>query len=351
MTNLLVTGGAGFIGGNFVDYWARRHPDDAIVVLDCLTYAGQHATIAHVEQAELVIGDIRDTDLVAKLLRERAITTLVHFAAQSHVDRSIAGPDIFTQTNILGTHSLLEAARKVWLEEGSGKPHRFHHVSTDEVFGALSLSARPFNEESQYRPNSPYAASKAASDHLVRAWHQTYGLDTTTSNGSNTYGPYQYPEKLIPLFVLNALSGRPLPIYGDGRHVRDWLHVEDHCQGIEAILVQGKPGATYAIGGGTELPNMMVIDLICDAVDRAFETVTDLAMRYPNAPAAKGRKTCELKMFAKDRAGHDRRYAIDATRARAELGFNPRRDFESGLRDTLAWYLANEAWWQPLSCN
>lgn len=236
MANLLVTGGAGFIGGNFVHYWAQQHPDDTIVVLDCLTYAGNRSTIAGVEQAELVVGDIRDTDLVEKLLRERGISTLVHFAAESHVDRSITGPDTFIDTNILGTNSLLKAARKVWLDEGSGREHRFHHISTDEVYGSLGPGDPAFRETTQYQPNSPYSASKAASDHVVRAYHHTYGLNTTTTNCSNNYGPYHYPEKLIPLFVLNALSGKPLPIYGDGMNVRDWLYVEDHCRGIEAAL-------------------------------------------------------------------------------------------------------------------
>ncbi len=348
MANLLVTGGAGFIGGNFVHYWAQRHPDDAIIVLDCLTYAGNRSTIADVTQAELVVGDIRDTDLIEKLLREHDISTLLHFAAESHVDRSITGPDAFIDTNILGTNSLLKAARKVWLNEGSGKEHRFHHISTDEVYGSLSLSDPAFNETTQYQPNSPYSASKAASDHLVRAYHHTYGLKTTTTNCSNNYGPYQYPEKLIPLFVLNALSGKPLPIYGDGMNVRDWLYVEDHCRGIEAALKNGKAGETYNIGGGEELPNMAVIDRICAEVDRAFAEIDGLAERYPDAPAAKGRHTSELKTFVEDRKGHDRRYAIDETKARNELGYLPQHDFESGLRGTLRWYLENEAWWKPL---
>lgn len=348
MANLLVTGGAGFIGGNFVHYWAKQHPDDTIVVLDCLTYAGNRSTIAGVEQAELVVGDIRDTDLVETLLRERDVSTLVHFAAESHVDRSITGPDAFIDTNILGTNSLLKAARKVWLDEGSGQPHRFHHISTDEVYGSLGPNDPAFSETTQYQPNSPYSASKAASDHLVRSHHHTYGLDTTTTNCSNNYGPYHYPEKLIPLFVLNALSGKPLPIYGDGMNVRDWLYVEDHCRGIEAALQNGKPGETYNIGGGEELPNMAVIDRICAEVDRAFEEIEGLAARYPNAPAAQGRKTSELKTFVEDRKGHDRRYAIDETKARAEIGYAPQHDFETGLRGTLRWYLDNEAWWRPL---
>lgn len=349
MANLLVTGGAGFIGGNFVHYWADRHPHDSVIVLDCLTYAGNKSTIAGVEQAELVVGDIRDTALVEKLLRERKIDTLVHFAAESHVDRSISGPDAFIETNILGTNSLLKAARAVWVDEGSGKPHRFHHISTDEVYGSLAPEDPACGETTPYQPNSPYSASKASSDHIVRAYHHTFGLEVTTSNCSNNYGPYQYPEKLIPLFLLNALHGRDLPIYGDGMNVRDWLHVEDHCRGIEACLDKGKPGETYNIGGGEELPNMTVIDTICREVDRAFSEIEGLDLRYPLAPAAQGKPTAKLKAFVLDRAGHDRRHAIDETKARNELGFSPRHAFDVGLKQTLQWYLDNEDWWRQLA--
>ena len=348
MANLLVTGGAGFIGGNFVHYWADRHPDDALIVLDCLTYAGNKSTIAGVEQAELVVGDIRDTALVKKLLRERDIGTVVHFAAESHVDRSISGPDAFIDTNILGTNSLLKAARAIWLDAGSGRAHRFHHISTDEVYGSLGPDDPAFSEEHRYQPNSPYSASKASSDHLVRAYHHTFGLDVTTSNCSNNYGPYQYPEKLIPLFLLNALHGRNLPIYGDGMNVRDWLHVEDHCRGIEACLARGMPGEVYNIGGGEELPNMAVIDRICTEVDRAFAETDGLVRRYPDAPAAQGRATSELKSFVTDRKGHDRRYAIDESKARGALGYAPSYAFEDGLARTLRWYLGNENWWMAL---
>ncbi|WP_095012017.1 dTDP-glucose 4,6-dehydratase [Tsuneonella mangrovi] len=348
MANLLVTGGAGFIGGNFVRYWAERHPGDGLTVLDSLTYAGNPATIAGIAQAELVIGDIRDTALVEKLLRERDIGTIVHFAAESHVDRSIAGPDAFVETNVVGTHSLLKAARAVWLEQGGGRDHWFHHISTDEVFGSLGEGAPPFSEASPYAPNSPYSASKAAADHLVRAYHNTYGLAVTTSNCSNNYGPYQHPEKLIPLFLLNALHGIALPIYGDGMNVRDWLHVEDHCRAIELCLERGIVGETYPIGGGAELPNMAVIDALCDAVDSAFATDPELAERFPDAPAAQGRATAELKSFVADRAGHDRRYAIDSARARTDLGYAPQYDFVAGLTQSVRWYLANEDWWRPL---
>ena len=317
MANILVTGGAGFIGGNFVHYWADRHPDDSLIVLDSLTYAGNKTTIANVEQAQLIVGDIRDKELIEQLLRERDIETIVHFAAESHVDRSISGPDAFIDTNILGTNSLLKAARAAWLEDGSGRAHRFHHISTDEVYGSLGPNDAAFSEAHPYQPNSPYSASKASSDHLVRAYHHTYGLDVTTTNCSNNYGPFQFPEKLIPLFLLNALQGRDLPIYGDGMNVRDWLHVEDHCRGIEACLANGQPGETYNLGGGAELPNMTVIDTICTEVDLAFTEISGLAERYPNAPAANGQPTSVLKTFVTDRKGHDRRYAIDETKARA----------------------------------
>ncbi len=347
MANLLVTGGAGFIGGNFVHYWNAKHPEDRVIVLDALTYAGNRSTISSTPNAELVEGDIRDTELVERLLRDHAINKLVHFAAESHVDRSISGPDAFIDTNILGTNSLLKAARAVWLA-GSGTPHRFHHISTDEVFGSLGPNDPAFSEITPYAPNSPYSASKAASDHLVRAYHHTFGLEVTTSNCSNNYGPYQYPEKLIPLFLLNALHGRAMPIYGDGLNVRDWLHVEDHCRGIDACLTRGRPGETYNIGGGSELPNMDVIDAICAEVDLAFAEVSCLAARFPDAPAAKGQLTASLKTFVTDRAGHDRRYAIDESKARAELDYRPRHNFQGGLRQTLRWYLDHEDWWKPL---
>jgi dTDP-glucose 4,6-dehydratase len=341
---LLVTGGAGFIGANFVHYWNARHSGDTVVVLDALTYAGNRENLDGAT-ADLVEGDIRDTALVEGLLRDRSIDTLVHFAAESHVDRSIHGPDAFIDTNILGTHSLLKAARTVWLGE-TRAPHRFHHVSTDEVYGSLGLDDPAFNETSVYAPNSPYSASKAASDHLVRAYHHTYGLQVTTSNCSNNYGPYQFPEKLIPLFLINALHGRNLPIYGDGMQIRDWLHVEDHCRGIEAVLARGVVGETYCIGGGAELPNIAVIDTLCAAVDAAFAANPALRARFPDAPAARGRPTASLKTTVADRPGHDRRYAIDERRARDELGYTPARDFTAGFAATLKWYLENEAWWR-----
>ena len=344
MANLLVTGGAGFIGANFVRAHAIAHPGDALVVLDALTYAGNRANLDGVA-AELVVGDIRDTPLVERLVRDYAVDTLVHFAAESHVDRSILGPDAFIDTNVLGTHSLLKAARAVWLA-GSGTPHRFHHVSTDEVYGSLGPTDAAFSETTAYAPNSPYSASKAASDHLVRAYHHTYGLQVTTSNCSNNYGPYQFPEKLIPLFLINALHGRALPIYGDGMNVRDWLYVEDHCHGIELILASGRVGEVYNVGGGAELPNIAVIDILCAAVDAAFAVDAGLAARFPDAPAARGLPTNSLKTWVTDRPGHDRRYAIDETKIRRELRYAPARDFAAGFAATLAWYLGNEGWWR-----
>jgi dTDP-glucose 4,6-dehydratase len=262
--------------------------------------------------------------------------------------RSITGPDAFVTTNVVGTHSLLKAAKKAWLDAGTGRPHRFHHVSTDEVYGSLGPDDAAFSETTAYAPNSPYSASKAGSDHLVRAYHHTYGLETTTSNCSNNYGPFQFPEKLIPLFTLNALSGRNLPIYGDGMNVRDWLHVEDHCYGIELILKKGRVGEVYNVGGGQELPNVAVIEEICRGVDAAFAADPDLAKRFPHAPAANGGSSLELKTYVTDRKGHDRRYAIDETKIRGELGYEPKRDFPQGFAETLAWYLAREDWWQPL---
>jgi dTDP-glucose 4,6-dehydratase len=348
MSDLLVTGGAGFIGANFVRYWRARHSGDRIVVLDALTYAGNPANLAGLDAVEIVEGDIRDTDLVRRLLTERELDAIVHFAAESHVDRSIDGPDAFIDTNVVGTHSLLKAAKSAWLDQGSGRPHRFHHISTDEVYGSLGPDDPAFSETTPYAPNSPYSASKAGSDHLVRAYHHTFGLEVTTTNCSNNYGPYQFPEKLIPLFLINCLTGKSLPIYGDGMNVRDWLHVEDHCRGIELVLQKGRIGETYNIGGGEELPNIRVIEAICEGVDEAFARDPSLARRFPEAPAARGEPSASLKAYVTDRPGHDRRYAIDETRVRTELGYAPARDFHDGFAETLAWYLANEPWWRAV---
>src|ERR1700733_6713651 len=279
MARLLITGGAGFIGSNFVLYWLGRHPGDRTVVLDCLTYAGNMANLQLATtrpEFRFVHGAIGDTALVEKLLREEQLDTLVHLAAETHVDRSIEGPDAFIETNVIGTHSLLKAARRVWLEEKRVSTHRFHHVSTDEVYGSLGAQEPAFVESTPYAPNSPYSASKAASDHLVRAYHHTYGLQTTISNCSNNYGPYQFPEKLIPLMLAQILGGRSLPVYGDGRNVRDWLHVEDHCRGIEAVLERGKPGEVYNIGGRCECENIDLVRMLCRIADEAFTARPDL---------------------------------------------------------------------------
>ncbi|MEY4933319.1 MAG: dTDP-glucose 4,6-dehydratase [Pseudomonadota bacterium] len=349
--NVLVTGGAGFIGANFVHYWRRRHAADSITVLDALTYAGNRANIASLEGNagfQFVHGDITDRERVAKLLVERGIDTLVHFAAESHVDRSILGPDEFIRTNILGTHSLLEACRRVWLGTTPQPNHRFHHVSTDEVYGSLGTDDPAFSESTAYAPNSPYSASKAASDHLVRAYHHTYGLKVTTSNCSNNYGPMHFPEKLIPLIIVNILGGKPLPIYGDGRNIRDWLFVEDHCQGIERVLERGRIGETYNIGGWSEVENIDLVRRLCRIADDAFKADASLAARFPGAPCARGLQAESLLTFVRDRPGHDRRYAIDCRKAESELGFVPSISLEEGLKKTFAWYLRNEAWWRAV---
>ena len=347
MARLLVTGGAGFIGAHFVRYWRRTHPQDQVVVLDALTYAGNLDNLGGLSDVDVVEGDIADFDLVRGLLADRQLDTLVHFAAESHVDRSISGPDAFIQTNVVGTHALLKAAKSVWIDGGIEK-HLFHHVSTDEVYGSLGPEDPAFSETTAYAPNSPYSASKAGSDHLVRAYHHTYGLRTTTTNCSNNYGPYQYPEKLIPLFLVNALHGRPLPIYGDGMNIRDWLYVEDHCRGIDLVIHAGRMGDTYNIGGGEEMPNLTLIEELCDVVDAAFAERPELAARFPEAPAARGRPTASLKTFVKDRPGHDRRYAIDETKIRSELGYRPKFTFRTGLAATIDWYIGNEAWLRQL---
>jgi dTDP-glucose 4,6-dehydratase len=344
---ILVTGGAGFIGANFVRGRLARPDAGPVTVLDALTYAGNRANLAGLpaDRLEFVHGDIRDTALVERLLGERGIRTIVHFAAESHVDRSIAGPDAFIDANVNGTHSLLKAARTAWLS-GSGVPHRFHHVSTDEVYGSLGPADPPFAETNQYQPNSPYSASKAASDHLVRAYHHTFGLDVTTSNCSNNYGAYQFPEKLIPLVIVNILHGKPLPIYGDGMNVRDWLHVDDHCRAIELVLERGVPGEVYNVGGNNERPNLEIVRALCAAVDARVAADDSLRRRFPATPAANGREATSLITFVKDRPGHDRRYAIDAAKARRELGYEPKETFASGFARTVDWYLREEAWWR-----
>jgi dTDP-glucose 4,6-dehydratase len=331
---IIVTGGAGFIGSNFV-LQQMRDSSRPIVNLDKLTYAGNPRNLESVadnRRYEFVQGDIADRKLVRQLLEKHRPAAIVHFAAESHVDRSIRGPEDFIQTNINGTFALLEEVRAYWkgLSEVDGKRFRFLHVSTDEVYGSLGPDDPPFSETTQYAPNSPYAASKAASDHLVRAYHHTYGLPVLTTNCSNNYGPFQFPEKLIPLMILNARDGKPLPVYGDGKNVRDWMFVEDHCVAIATVLQKGKPGETYNVGGWNEKPNIEIVHAICDLVD-------EMSPRSANSRR-------ELITYVKDRPGHDRRYAMNATKIERELGWRPKETFESGLRKTVCWYLENNDW-------
>ena len=330
---ILVTGGAGFIGSNFVLDWIATE-GTPVVNLDQLTYAGNPANLATLKDDARHIfaqGDINDRALVAKLLQQHRPRAIVHFAAESHVDRSIHGPGEFVQTNVVGTFSLLEETRAYWsaLDAEARKNFRFLHVSTDEVYGSLGMDDPAFCETTPYAPNSPYAASKAGSDHLVRAYHHTYGLPTVTTNCSNNYGPLQFPEKLIPLVILNALNGKPLPIYGDGKNVRDWLYVGDHCTGIRTALNKGQPGETYKIGGNSEKTNLEVVHAICDILDK---------LHTQGAPHSK------LITFVKDRPGHDRRYAIDARKINSELHWQPQEQFESGMQKTVEWYINNMTW-------
>jgi dTDP-glucose 4,6-dehydratase len=330
---ILVTGGAGFIGSNFVLDWIAAE-GTPVVNLDKLTYAGNPANLASLKGDSRYVfaqGDICDRTLVASLLQKHQPQAIVHFAAESHVDRSIHGPGEFVQTNVVGTFSLLEETRAYWnaLNAEARKNFRFLHVSTDEVYGSLGMRKGAFSETTPYAPNSPYAASKAGSDHLVRAYHHTYGLPTVTTNCSNNYGPLQFPEKLIPLMILNALNGKALPVYGDGKNVRDWLHVSDHCSGIRAALAKGKPGETYNIGGNSEKTNLEVVHAVCTILDE---------LHPAGAPHAK------LITYVKDRPGHDQRYAINAEKIRRELGWEPQERFEKGLRKTVEWYLNNNEW-------
>ena len=352
MRRLLITGGAGFIGGNFVHYWNRTHPRDYVVVLDALTYAGNRATLRELIDAaaiEFVHGDIIDRPLVDGIMASNAIDTVVHFAAESHVDRSIVDPGAFVRTNVVGTQSLLDAARHAWLVSAVWRPGvRFHHVSTDEVYGTLGLEDAPFTESTPYSPNSPYAASKAGSDHLVRAYVHTYGLPATISNCSNNYGPFHFPEKLIPLLVVNALHGKPLPVYGDGRQIRDWLFVEDHCLAIDQILQADVAGETFNVGGRAEHVNIDIVRQVCSLLDERFARDKSLIDRFPSCPAASGTRCESLVTFVKDRPGHDRRYAIDPTHIATRLGFEPRETLKTGLARTVDWYLQNEAWWRSV---
>ncbi len=351
MRSMLVTGAAGFIGANFVRYCREHNPDDKIVIVDALTYAGNPHNLDGVldEQCQLVQSDINDTEKMMQLLRLHQINTIVHFAAESHVDRSITGPDAFIEANIMGTYSLLKAARQVWqIEEQAADNHRFHHVSTDEVYGTLNMQDPAFTEETAYAPNSPYSASKASSDFLVRSYHHTYGLQVTTSNCSNNYGPYHFPEKLIPLMILNVLHGKALPIYGDGKNIRDWLSVEDHALGIDLVLKNGRLGETYNIGGCNEWTNIDIVNLVCSLIDKRFESSQELRDKYPHCPATQGEASNSLIEYVADRAGHDFRYAIDTQKIQSELGYEPKVTFEMGIEKTLDWYLDNSEWWEAV---
>jgi dTDP-glucose 4,6-dehydratase len=336
--HLLITGGAGFIGSNFVHFWHQHYPQDRLVVLDALTYAGNFRNLESLEHNVgfcFIQGDICDRLLVDALLKREAIDTIVHFAAESHVDRSILGPEAFVRTNVMGTFTLLESFRQYWLKRDRPDHYRFLHVSTDEVYGSLGADDPAFTETTPYAPNSPYSASKAGSDHLARSYFHTYQLPTLITNCSNNYGPYHFPEKLIPLMCINILMGKPLPVYGDGLNVRDWLYVGDHCQALAQVIQQGTPGETYNIGGNNELKNIELVELLCTLMD---ELATDLPV-HPSR---------DLITYVKDRAGHDRRYAIDASKIKAELGWQPGVTVEEGLRLTVQWYLDNRDWWKPL---
>ena len=332
---LLVTGGAGFIGANFVLDWLAAS-DEPVINLDKLTYAGNPETLASLQgdaRHQLVQGDIGDADLVSRLLAQHRPRAVVNFAAESHVDRSIHGPGEFIETNIVGTFRLLESVRGYWssLAEDRKASFRFLHVSTDEVYGSLARDEAAFAETHRYEPNSPYSASKAASDHLVRAWHHTYGLPVLTTNCSNNYGPYHFPEKLIPLMIVNALAGKPLPVYGDGMQIRDWLYVKDHCSAIRRVLEAGRLGETYNVGGWNEKPNIEIVQTICQLLDQI-------------RPKADGSSYASQITYVTDRPGHDRRYAIDARKLEADLGWKPAETFETGIRKTVEWYLTNTEW-------
>lgn len=334
---ILVTGGAGFIGANFVLDWLAGN-DEPVVNLDKLTYAGNLQTLGSLQGDQrhiFVHGDIGDSALVARLLQEHQPRAILNFAAESHVDRSIHGPEDFIETNIVGTFRLLEAVRAYWggLDDQARQAFRFLHVSTDEVYGSLAAGEPAFTETHQYQPNSPYSASKAASDHLVRSYHHTYGLPVLTTNCSNNYGPYHFPEKLIPLMIVNALAGKPLPVYGDGQQIRDWLYVKDHCSAIRRVLEAGKTGEVYNVGGWNEKPNLEIVNRVCTLLDEL-------------RPRADGKPYAEQITYVTDRPGHDRRYAIDARKLERELGWKPAETFESGIRKTVAWYLDNQEWVQ-----
>lgn len=345
---LLVTGGAGFIGANFVHYWSQNFPHHTICVLDKLTYAGNLNSINDLitgGKINFVEGDIQDQLLVEQLIEQYGIDTIVHFAAESHVDNSIDNPSEFIQTNVVGTHSLLNATKTCLLDKG--KPHHFHHISTDEVFGELNLEEPGFNEQHPYQPNSPYSASKAAADHIVRAYHQTYGLNVTISNCSNNFGRFHHVEKLIPKVITNILQNKPLPIYGKGQQIRDWLFVLDHVRQIEQILASGKMGESYNLGGNNEVTNIDLVNFICQIIDELFVTDKQWQSTYANALAAIKGDSAELITFVDDRFGHDFRYAIDTTKFAAQFDHQV-QPFRAALKETIVWYLKNPNWWTEI---
>jgi dTDP-glucose 4,6-dehydratase len=352
MQSVLLTGGAGFIGQNLVHAWLSARPDDQLVVVDAMTYAANIRSLEPLIAARRIVfvkDDIGDAALMKKLFDEHRFSRVAHLAAESHVDRSIENAETFLQTNVLGTFTLLQTALAFWRAAGLLDRARFLHVSTDEVYGSLGAADPAFTESSPYRPNSPYAASKAASDHLVRSFVATHGMPAVITNCSNNYGPYQHPEKLIPLMIIHALQGKALPVYGDGSNIRDWLHVSDHCEALMAVIERGRIGETYNVGGGNERTNRSVVELICDTIDRAFAADASLAQRFPLCPPAAGRGTKTLISFVTDRPGHDQRYAIDAAKLKAELGSQSRVAFDAGLAETVQWYLDHEAWWHDVT--
>jgi dTDP-glucose 4,6-dehydratase len=352
MQSVLITGGAGFIGQNLVHAWRTARSADRLVVVDAMTYAANIRSLEPLiadHSIHFVNGDIGDEALMQRLFAEHKFTRVAHLAAESHVDRSISNPETFLKTNVLGTFTLLKAALDAWRASATLDSARFLHVSTDEVYGSLGLADPAFTESSPYRPNSPYAASKASSDHLVRAFVATYGMPALITNCSNNYGAYQHPEKLIPLMITHAIEGKLLPIYGDGSNVRDWLHVSDHCERLINVIERGRIGETYNIGGGNERNNRDVVGLICDTINVCFAANPALASRFPSCPAASGSSCRTLIRYVTDRLGHDHRYAIDATKLASELGSRSSVAFENGLAQTVQWYLDHEAWWRDIT--
>ncbi|NQY42624.1 MAG: dTDP-glucose 4,6-dehydratase [Legionellales bacterium] len=338
--SLLVTGGAGFIGANFCHYWCSKYPDNQLVVIDSLTYAANKNNISDIPNIKFYHEDINNLDTVIEIIQNYKIDTIVHFAADSHVDNSIQNPDNFVNNNILGTYNLLKAAKKTWLDEKTVSDHRFHHISTDEVYGSLDFLDKPFTELTPYDPSSPYSATKAASDHLVNAFHKTFNLNITTSNCSNNYGKFQHQEKLIPKTIINIANGEPIPVYGDGKNIRDWINVDDHCHAIDLILQHGTLGSKYNVGGSTELSNIDLIKQICEITDNFLNT-SDLSKKYPKSPIYNGKTSESLICFVKDRLGHDLRYAIDYKKIQDEIGYKPKYNIKNSIGDVVKWYLGS----------